>query len=122
MNAVVLPHKIYTPLQQVAKEQGRHVNTIVEELVEGYLHEYRSQQLLEEMGRFRAQHAQLKEEYLGQFIGFYNGEVLGHDDDGGELYYRLHKQYGSLPILIVEVTESPEQEFTIRTPKLDLIP
>lgn len=121
MNAVVLPHKIYTPLQQVAREQGRHVDSIVEELVEGYLHEYRSQQLLEEMERFRTQHAQLKKAYLGQFIGLYNGEVLDHDEDGGQLYYRLYEKYGNLPILIVEVTESPEQEFTIRTPKLELI-
>ena len=120
MNTGMLSPQIYHPLQKVAQEQGRQVESIVEDLVEGYLHEVRFQHLLEEMDRYRQQHPQLKSDYLGQFIGMHKGELLGHDSDGGQLFYRLRKEYGDLPILIVEVTESPEQEFNIRSPRLEL--
>jgi hypothetical protein len=41
----------------------------------------------------------------------YNGRILDHDADGGSLYNRLRQQHGDLPILIVEVLETAEQEF-----------
>jgi hypothetical protein len=63
------------------------------------------------MERFRVQHGELKAHYLGQFVGMYNGRILDHDPDGGNLYKRLRQEHGDLPILIVEVGETAEQEF-----------
>lgn len=122
MNPVPLPSTIYDPLRRIAQTKGQQVENIVVDVLEGYLHEYRLQQLTEEMERYRAQHVTLLPLYLGQFIGMYNGKVVGHGQDGGQLYYRLRQEYGDLPILIVAVTETPEQEFTIRTPHLETMP
>jgi hypothetical protein len=41
----------------------------------------------------------------------YQGEVLGSHEDGGKLQASLHKQYGDLPVLIVQVTDTPEKLF-----------
>ena len=111
MTTIELPQRLINPLQQLAIEQGSSIEAVIEDALTGYLREQRHRLLLQEMERFRAQHEQLKERHLGQFVGLYNGSVLDHGPDGGALYNRLHQQYGDLPILIVEVTRTPEQEF-----------
>jgi len=111
MTTIELPQRLMNSLQQLVTEQGSSIETVVEDALTGYLREQRHRLLLQEMERFRAQHEQLKKQYLGEFVGLYNGNVLDHDPDGGTLYNRLRQQYGDLPILIVEVTQMPEQEF-----------
>ncbi len=64
----------------------------------------------------------LGQQYYGQFIGLYDGQIVGHGNNGGQLYYRLRQEYGGLPILIVEVTETPDQELVIHTPNLEPSP
>jgi len=67
---------------------------------------------MDEMERFRSRHEELWPQYKGQFIAMREGEVLDSDADGGKLYSRLRERYGDLPVLIVEVTDEPEQLFT----------
>lgn len=111
MTAIELPHRLIYPLQQLATEQGSSIEEVVEDALTGYLREQRHKRLLQEMEQFRAQHDQLKQQYLGQFVGMSDGRILDHDPDGGILYNRLRQQYGDKSILIVEVTQTPEQEF-----------
>ncbi len=112
MTTIELPHKLLNPLAQLATRQGASVESLLEDVIADYLREQRHEQLLQEMERFRAQHDQLKEQYTGQFIGMVDGRVLDYDLDGGVLYQRLCQQYGDLPVLIVQVTNTPDQEFT----------
>ena len=111
MTTIELPHKLINPLQQLANEQSSSIEEVIEDALTDYLREQRHKQLLQEMERFRAQHGELKAQYLGQFVGMYNGRILDHDADGGSLYNRLRQQHGDLPVLIVEVGETAEQEF-----------
>ncbi len=111
MTTIELPHRLINPLQLLAAEQGSSVEEVVEDALTDYLREQRHKQLLQEMEQFRVQHDQLREQFAGQFIGMYNGRVLDHDANGSNLYHRLCQQYDDLPILVVEVTDTPEQEF-----------
>lgn len=111
MASIELPSKLINPLQQLATEQGSSVEEVVEDALTDYLREQRHKQLLQEMERFKVHHGELKSQYLGQFVGMHNGRILDHDPDGGTLYKRLRQQHGDLPILIVEVGETAEQEF-----------
>ncbi len=111
MTVIELSPRLLNPLQQVARRQEASVEEIIEELIDRYLREQRHTQLLQEMDRFRQQHAQLLHQFKGKYIGMLDGQVLDSDDDGGALHTRLSRKYGALPILIVEVTEQPEQEF-----------
>jgi hypothetical protein len=111
MATIELPRQLLNPLEQLATQQGSSVESLLADVIADYLREQRHEQLLQEMDRFRAQHDQLKEQYVGQFIGMVDGRVLDHDPDGGVLYRRLRQQYGDLPILIVQVKNTPEQEF-----------
>ncbi len=112
MSAIDVRHDLIQPLQQLADERGETVNTIVEYLIADFLREQRHRYLLDEMERFRSRHEELRPQYEGQFIAMRDGEVLDSDTDGGKLYARLRERYGDLPVLIVEVTEEPEQLFT----------
>ena len=111
MTTIELPHRLTAPLQSIANQQGTSIEEVIEDALTDYLQEQRHQQLLQEMERYRLQFDQLKDEYAGQYIGMYNGRILDHDPDGGILYYRLRDKHNDLPILIVQVTNTPEQEF-----------
>lgn len=112
MTTIELPHKLLNPLEYLAIQRGSSVEMLLEDVITDYLYEQRHKQLLKEMDHFQAQHSQLKQQYAGQFIGMIDGRILDQDSDGGVLYKRLRQQHGDLPILIVQVMETPEQEFT----------
>jgi hypothetical protein len=116
---ITLPPQLLSPLQQIAREKGQSVEAVVEDLVRDFLRDQRHAHLLVEMERFRAQHAELLARFPSQYVGMRDGQVLDHDPDGGLLYARLRRQYGELPILIVQVTQTPEQEITVLSPKLE---
>jgi hypothetical protein len=116
---IVLPPQLLNSLQEIAHERGQSVEAVVAELVRDYLREQRHAQLMAEMDRFRAQHADLLAQYRAEYIGLHIGRVLDHDLDGGVLYRRLQRQFGDLPILIVLVTETPDQEITLLSPKFE---
>jgi hypothetical protein len=111
MTAIELSPRLLNPLQLLARQQEASVEEIVEGLIDRFLREQRHAQLLQEMERFRQQHSQLLPQFRGKYIGMLDGQVLDSDADGGALHTRLTRQYGELPILIVEVTDQPEQEF-----------
>ncbi len=112
MSAIDVPSELIKPLQQLAVERGQSVAAIVEQLIADYLRDQRHRYLEAEMERFRIQHANLRPQYEGQYIAMRDGQVLDHDGDGGLLYSRLRERYGDLPVLIVQVTDQPEQLFT----------
>ncbi|MEK7276782.1 MAG: hypothetical protein AAB427_05485 [Chloroflexota bacterium] len=117
--SVSLPQRLLNPLHQIAVRRGLSLETMIEALLTDYLRNLRHTQLLAEMERYRARHVELKTAYSGEYIGLYEGRVLDHDLEGGDLYARLRREHGDLPILIVQVTGNPEQEFTLRNPSLE---
>jgi hypothetical protein len=119
MSDIEVSIELFRPLEQLAAEHGKSVESIVEELIVDYLREQRHQFLLQEMARFRAQHAELHGRYEGQFIAMRDGRVLDHDIDGGILYKRIREKHGEIPVLIVAVNEQPEQIFTRLSHSLD---
>ena len=119
---IALPSELVHSLEQIARERGQSVEYVAEEVVREYLREQRHAYLLAEMDRFRQRHAELLKDYRGQFVAMRDGQMLDSDADGGTLYARIHQAHGDLPVLIVQVTETPEQEFTIRNPRLEIAP
>jgi len=112
MSGIDVPAELIKPLEQLAAERGESVNEIVEQLIADYLRDQRHGYLMDEMERFRGIHSDLQRQYGGQFIALRGGQVLDHDPNGGDLYARMRSQYGDLPVLIVEVTDQPDQLFT----------
>lgn len=112
MPTLTLSPQLHEPLERLAAGQDTTVEEVVESLVADYLRQQRHQTLLREMDHYRLMHPQIASRYYRQFLGIQDGKILDTDPDGGVLYKRLRQKYGDLPILIVEVTSTPEQEFT----------
>lgn len=112
MTVIELPPKYSGALEAMAQRQETSVQTIVEELIDRFLREQRHASLLEEMQRYRDLHPQLLAQYRGQYVALVNGQVVDSDADGRALHTRIARRYGDQPVLIVEVKEQPEQEFT----------
>lgn len=112
MSGIDVSSELIKPLAQLAAERGESVNDIVEKLIADYLREQRHHYLMEEMERFRLLHSKLREQYEGSYIAMRDGRVVDHDSNGSRLYSRTREQFGDTPVLIVEVTDQPEQLFT----------
>lgn len=112
MSGIDVSTELIKPLEQLAAERGESVNAIVEQLIVSFLRDQRHLYLHDEMERFRRHHEIIRQQYEGQFVGLRDGQVLDHDADGHQLYIRLRQKYGDLPILIVQVTDQPDQIFT----------
>ncbi len=114
MSGINVSTELIKPLEQLAAERGESITAIVERLIAEFLRDQRHRFLLEEMDRFRLLHTELRAQYEGMYIAMRDGYVLDHDTDGNQLYTRVREQLGDTPVLIVEVTDQPEQLF-IRT-------
>jgi hypothetical protein len=112
MSGIEVPTRLIKSLEQLAAERGESVSIIVEQLIDEYLREQRHHYLMAEMDLFRVNHADLRRQYEGRYIALRDGQVLDHDPDGNQLYTRVREKLGDVPVLIVEVTDQPEQLFT----------
>ncbi|HRJ40751.1 MAG: hypothetical protein KJZ86_12415 [Caldilineaceae bacterium] len=111
MPTLTLSPELHEPLKRLAAGRDTSVEDVVESLVADYLRQQWHEALLLEMDRYRLMHPQIATRYYGQFLGIQDGKILDTDPDGGVLHKRLRQRYGDLPILIVQVTATPEQEF-----------
>ena len=63
----------------------------------------------EESQTYQQRHAELKAQYLGQYIAMHNGEVVDHDMDVTVLRQRVHQRLGRKPVMITMVEENAER-------------
>lgn len=68
---------------------------------------------------FRAMHRQLIEKHLGRYVAIHEGQLVDDDQDRRKLYLRVRAKYGIIPVLIRQVTRTPEREFHILNPCLE---
>ena len=71
---------------------------------------------------FRSMHRELLSRYRGRYVAVHDGRVVDDDMDRRSLYLRVRARYGATPVLIREVTELPEREFHILSPRLESDP
>ena len=102
MSGINVSLELIKPLEQVAIERGESITSIVEKLIADFLRDQRHLFLMKEMDRFRSLHPGLRAQSEGTYIAMRDGHVLDHDVE----------RLGDTPVLIVEVTDQPEQLFT----------
>ncbi len=86
-----------------------------------YLDRLAEQKIIAESEAFRAMHAELLQQYRGEYVAVHNGEVVDHDEDICALNHRIRARYGRRAVLLQQVTAVPEIELVIRSPKLESI-
>lgn len=74
--------------------------------------------IADEMAYFVAHHAELRQQYENEFVAIHQRRVVDHDKNRISLRNRIRNMYGKKAILITPVTETPVQEFVVRSPRL----
>ncbi len=116
--AVRLDSELVKALEQVTAQEGVTVERVIEDLAREYLRKVREVRIKEEFDRYQAAHAEIKKEFLGRHIAFYQGEVIDHDDDPMMLVQRIRARLGDAPVLITQVQETAMPVYMIRSPRL----
>lgn len=106
-------------LGQVADSLGTTVDALADKAIRRYLRQEAEKKIRREEQHFRAQHAQLLDQYAGQFIAMHEGRVIDSDTDELTLYLRIREQLPMVGVLIKQVTPTPEEVWVMRSPHLE---
>ena len=64
-------------------------------------------------------HPSLLENYQGQYVAIYGGELIDHDKDQVELYLRVKSSYPDKFVWIAPVCPEPEETYITRSPRFN---
>lgn len=109
MPKITIETDLYDQVEQIAIAQNKRINDLLNEAVRHYLWELDQRKISAESKIYRQHHAELKRQYLGQYIAMHNGEVVDHDADFQALYQRVRQRYGRTPVLMTRVEATPER-------------
>jgi len=109
MPTVTVEPELYRRIEEVALEHKAGIGEIFNEAARRYLWELDRRKISEESKIYRQRHAELKAQYLGQYIAVHNGRVVDHDADFETLRHRVRRRFGSTPVMITRVEEIAEQ-------------
>lgn len=75
----------------------------------------RRPQMEKEVVAYEEQHSTLVEQYLGEFIAMYQGQVIGHDRDQWSLIRRVRADYPDQVILFRQVEASLPRDLVVHS-------
>jgi hypothetical protein len=73
--------------------------------------------MLREVEAYKAMHSHLVQQYLGQYVAIYQGQVVDHDVDAIALLKRVKKHYPTQIVLRRKVEKQPEPVLQFRSPR-----
>ena len=111
---VDLHERIADQLKIEAERQTTSVNSLVNTWLEEHLWHIKREQIQAEAQRFQAQHSELLQKYVGDYIAMQNGVVLDYDESLPRLHNRIREQYGEATILMTQVTSEPVPTIQVR--------
>jgi hypothetical protein len=114
MPVIRVEPELYQRVVEAAQERQTSINEILTQAVRLYLWERDRHKISEESLIYRQQHAQLKTQYLNQYIAMYHGQIVDHDPDFVTLRRRIRQQFAHTPVMITRVEELPEQPLARR--------
>lgn len=97
-------------IEQLAKQTAQPVETVLATAVEAYLDQLEREGIHAETQAFLAMQDQLLEQYPGQYVAVYHGEVVDHDPEVVLLERRVRQRFGVLPVLIAPVKPAAAHE------------
>jgi hypothetical protein len=74
-----------------------------------------------EIQAFEQLHPMLKQQYQGQFVAIHEGAVIDTAPSFEPLFLRLQNRLQSQQILIRQVTDSPEESYYLRSPRVEVL-
>lgn len=109
MSTIVLEPELYNLIQKTAQENRQPIGEMISDAVQQYLWELNRKKISDESVIYRQHHAELKAQYLGQYIAMRNGQVIDHDADFQILYRRVAAQFPDAPVMMTLVEDEPDK-------------
>ncbi len=75
-----------------------------------------------EIAAYEAMHADLMEQFLGQYVAIYQGKLVDHDADPVALHQRITTKYSGHVVLSRKVQRQATPVLVMRSPKLERRP
>ncbi|MDM8529381.1 DUF5678 domain-containing protein [Anaerolineales bacterium HSG24] len=94
------------------------MDEIVDRALLFYFRELQRQKMRKEIQAFERQKPELLKKYFGEYVAIHEGKVIDHDSDVRTLNQRVFKRLGRTTVLHKLVTDEPERELMIRSPRL----
>ena len=125
---LMLPDELYGEAADVAESQNLHVDDLLITLIRTGLPKLRDKvdvvtyepdrDVDKEIIAYHKLHPTLKQNYLGQHVAIYKGELIDHDADGVALSQRVYEKYPDKFILIRQVEVESDRILHFRSPRL----
>jgi predicted transcriptional regulator len=118
---LTIPDELYQRAQRIAQSRRQKVADVLLGAIalDETADEYRGQTAVDrEEAAWLQLHPWLREQYPGQYIAIYGGELVDRDDDQIALYERVRKRYPGKFVWIAQVKAAPIEEYVIRSPRL----
>jgi hypothetical protein len=109
MPTVAVEPELYRRVEEAALEQEASVSEVLAEAVRHYIWELDRRKISEESKIYHQRHAELKAQYLGQYIAMHNGQVVDHDTDFQTLRQRVRQRFERTPVMITLVEDVAER-------------
>ena len=109
MPTVAIESRLYRRVKETALEHKVSIGEILAKSVRLYLWELDRRKISKESKVYRQRYAELKEQYLGQYIAMRNGQVVDHDPDFQTLRQRMRQCFGRMPVTITLVEDVAER-------------
>ena len=109
MPTVAIEPRLYRRVKETALEHKVSIGEILAKSVRLYLWELDRRKISKESKVYRQRYAELKEQYLGQYIAMRNGQVVDHDPDFQTLRQRIRQCFGRTPVTITLVEDVAER-------------
>ncbi len=119
MVTVTLKPDVAEQVSQLAEETQTQAETIVDEALRNYLAQARREKLEAENLAFEQQRMTLLAQYRGEYVALHGGRVIDHDRDVRALHLRVFAKLAHMPVLLKQVTESPDRELLLRSPRFE---
>ena len=109
MPTIAVAPELYRRVEEASLEHKASTGEILAEAIRRYLWELDRRKISKESNIYRQRHAELKAQYLGQYIAMHNGQVVDHDTDFQTLHQRIRQRFGRTPVMITLVEDVAER-------------
>ena len=79
----------------------------------------RKEQLMLEQTNWFALPLQERQQYVGQYVAVYEGQVVDRDAEQRQLYVRVRDRFGHKPVLLIHADLQETPVYTVHSPRIN---
>ena len=115
---LTIPNGLYHRAQRIAQSRQQDVADVLVEAI--VLEEENGEETAvdREEAAFRRLHPELRQQYAGQYVAIYDGELVDHDADQVALFLRMRQRFPNQFVWIAPVRQTAEEIYQMRSPRL----